>query len=148
MVRALAVLAVAGAAERPASAGAAAAGQHQRPDQQCQGSVGGSGTGDAPVPALLRIEALRSLGARLLRLLFALLGAAEEAGLYSDSARQRIRTQNANDRAQLDRALLGVLVSTGTDRASSLAPSLAVLPSFLGKAAPTGSDGLPRLPHQ
>ncbi|GBF97953.1 hypothetical protein Rsub_10626 [Raphidocelis subcapitata] len=110
LVRALAVLAVAGQAERPASAGAAVAGQQQRPDQQRQGGGAGGGSADAPVPALLRVEALRSLGVRLLRLLFVLLGAAEEAGLYSDSARQRIRTQSTNDRAQLDRALLGVLL--------------------------------------
>jgi hypothetical protein len=57
-----------------------------------------------------QLESLRALGTRLLRLLLALLGAAEGAGLYSDSARHRARAQGANDRAQADKALLGVLV--------------------------------------
>jgi hypothetical protein len=65
----------------------------------------------SPPNAHPQVEGLRALGARLLRLLFALLGAAEEAGLYSE--RQRVRAGGANDRAQLDRALLGVLVGRG-----------------------------------
>ncbi len=63
-------------------------------------------------PVARQVESLRALGTRLLRLLFALLGAAEEAGFYSQN-QSKTRVQGANDRMQLDKALLSVLVGGG-----------------------------------
>jgi len=110
LVRNLAMLAVAGRTEVLGAGGRAQQQQQQRRSDQHRARAGDEEGAAAPLPAMLRIESLRALGARLLRLLVALLDAAEEAGLYSESARQRIRMQGANDRMQLDKALLGVLV--------------------------------------
>ncbi|KIZ07018.1 hypothetical protein MNEG_0929 [Monoraphidium neglectum] len=104
LIRALAQLAVAGRAEQ-ANGVLPQAAQPQAPPKP-------GAAAPLPTPVPLRLESLRALGTRLLRLLLALLGAAEGAGLYSDSARHRARAQGANDRAQADKALLGVLVGT------------------------------------
>ncbi len=70
---------------------------HEQQRQQRQGQfVGAAGLGE--------------LSRRLLRLMLALLGAAEESGVFGEGAGQRTREHAKNDRMELDRVLLDCMV--------------------------------------
>lgn len=62
----------------------------------------------------MSVVELGECGRRLLVLICALCDACEESGMYSESAGQRTREMQYNDRFQLDKALLDCMVSTST----------------------------------